>query len=265
LPFRHPLPTGTIYNAPTFSGRESWFTTSGATLFVTLLCTLVTLLTFLPRAIAGDFPGQGNSADWSTALPYYNLANKELNEGRYEEASANYQIAISYYKFDPDFYTNYGVALRKLDDYTGAEQAFKQATALNPKDWMPWSDLANAYLKQNKLKETIATFERTLKCNPPAAEKIAIQRDIADIKKIMRMRGELPEPNASAANARPKRNLPRDSKPTSTVNQVTAGNKSNQKAPLDAQVKSVAPSDQIQHPLAKPEDLKKSGWDYVSK
>jgi cytochrome c-type biogenesis protein CcmH/NrfG len=142
---------------------------------------------WMPGSLADGFPGKGSSSAWGDALPHYNLANKYLNTERYEQAVEKFQDAINIYPYDPDFYTNLGVALRKLERYTDAEQAFKEATKLSPDDWVPWSDLANAYLKQNKLKETIATFQRTLKCNPPASERTAIQQDIKDITKVMSM------------------------------------------------------------------------------
>lgn len=142
---------------------------------------------FNTQANAGDFPGKGEHSAWTEAIPYYNLANKQLNEGRFQEAVANFEAAIALYKFDPDFHLNLGVALRKMDDYSGAESAFKTAAALSPDDWMCWSNLANAYLKQNKLKQTIAAFERTLKCNPPESERAAILKDITDIRKVLSM------------------------------------------------------------------------------
>jgi tetratricopeptide (TPR) repeat protein len=158
-------------------------------------------------ATAGDFPGKGSRSQWSAALPYYNRGNRYLNEGRFDDAAVDFQQAVSLYEFDPDFYTNLGLAYRKLDKYAEAEQAFKKATELSPDDWVPWMDLANAYLKQNKLNETIDAFNRTLKCNPPAADKEAILGDIADIKKILRMQGgDAPEeqPNAAENPAVPK-------------------------------------------------------------
>ncbi|HEY9712707.1 MAG TPA: tetratricopeptide repeat protein, partial [Chroococcales cyanobacterium] len=142
-------------------------------------------------ACAEGFPGKGSSGDWSDALPYYNRGNKYLSHGRYEDAVNDYNEAISKYPYDPDFYTNLGVAYRKLEDYAHEEECFKKAVQLNPKDWVPLNDLANAYLKQNKLKETIATYEKTLKLNPPAAQKAAILGDIKDITKILRLNGQL--------------------------------------------------------------------------
>jgi tetratricopeptide (TPR) repeat protein len=161
------------------------------------LMVTVALCACLPQAApAGDFPGVGDPHAWSDALPYYNRGNRYLNQGRYEDAAKDFQEAVSRYEHDPDFYINLGVALRKIDDYTGAENAFKSAIKLNPKDWTAWSNLGNAYLKQNRLKDTVATFEKALQCNPPAADKAALLRDIADIHKILRATGQEPMPSA---------------------------------------------------------------------
>jgi tetratricopeptide (TPR) repeat protein len=100
----------------------------------------------------------------------------------------NYHEAIARFPNDPDFYINLGFCYRKLGDYESAEQAFRRALTLNNKDWMTWSNLANALLKQNKLAETVSTFEKCLKLTMPAGERAAIIRDIADINKILAMR-----------------------------------------------------------------------------
>lgn len=131
---------------------------------------------------------------WSDAIPYYNLANKYLEKERFEDAVDNYHEAISRYPNDPDFYINLGYCYRKLEDFESAEQAFRKALTLNNKDWMTWSNLANALLKQNKLPETVSTFEKCLKLTMPVSERAAINRDIADIKKILAMR----QPKAAA-------------------------------------------------------------------
>ncbi len=134
--------------------------------------------------MADGFPGRGNQHDWSAALPYYNLGNKYMQSERYEDAIQKYHEAIGKYEYDPDFYINLGVALRRVENLQAAEDAFKHAAALNAKDWMSWSNLANSYLKQDRLEDTIKAFETALTCNPPAAEKEAILMDIADIKNI---------------------------------------------------------------------------------
>src|SRR5262249_31800231 len=102
----------------------------------------------------------GKTYGYSDALPYYNRGNRYLTQGRYNDAVRDYERAIEYYPEDPDFYINMGVALRKLESYSEAEQCYRTAAKLNPKDWVIWSDLANACLKQNRLKETIANFKK---------------------------------------------------------------------------------------------------------
>lgn len=166
--------------------------------------------------------------DRSDALPHYNLANKYLNQGRFQDAARKYRDAITIFDKDADFYVNLGVALRKLNDYAGAEKAFKQALALNATDWMAWSNLANAYLKQEKLVETVESFRQCLKCKPPAQERVAIEQDIKDITKILRMRA----PNLEAKPAAAERPQP---KPTAAITPVS------------------------------PEKLKGTGWDYMYK
>lgn len=159
------------------------------------------LILAVPQARSEGFPGQGNVTDWSNALPYYNRANRYINQGRYQDAVNDLNRAIEMYPCDPDFHINLGAAYRKLENYRAAESEFKQATQLNPEDWVGWSNLANASLKQNRLEETIANFGKALKCHPPAAEKVAMERDIADIKKILNQRA-LATKLAQAAKAR---------------------------------------------------------------
>ncbi|HNB22730.1 MAG TPA: tetratricopeptide repeat protein [Candidatus Melainabacteria bacterium] len=149
-----------------------------------------------PASYAEGFPGRGNPHDWSAALPYYNLGNKYMQQERYEDAIQKYHEAIGRYEYDPDFFNNLGVALRKIENFEAAEQAFKSAAALNAKDWMSWSNLANSYLKQDRLEDTVKAFEQALKCNPPAQEKEAILKDIADIKKILSVRSGDVQPPA---------------------------------------------------------------------
>ncbi len=193
-------------------------------------------------AHAEGFPGKGDEDAWSDALPYYNRGNRYLQKEQYQQALEDFKVAVGKYTFDPDFYTNLGVAYRKVGDYTNAEDAYKKSLQLNDKDWMPWNDLANVYLKQDKLKETVATFQRALKCNPPAKDKAAIQQDIIDINKILRMQAP-PQKVATTPTA-----APGSASATAAAKKVSA--------------KPAAQPISTSKPLDKKE-LKGSGWDYV--
>jgi tetratricopeptide (TPR) repeat protein len=225
-----------------------------------LICSFILLhifcFTLLEPAHAEGFPGKGDSFAWSAAIPYYNLANKYLEHGRYDEAVQNYEEAIYRYEYDPDFYINYGVALRKRDDYTGAEQAFKKAIQLRSNDWQAWSNLANAYLKQNKLKDTVDCFEKAMKVKPPPPqqEKEAMLKDMADIARIMSMQAPPPARNSPALAQ--KSNSPSPGKKTRVSSAQGSAPTTTKESPSGT---------------SKPEsngqekgDLKKSGWDWVN-
>lgn len=190
------------------------------------------------------------------ALPHYNLANKYLNQGRFQDAARKYRDAITVYDKEADFYINLGVALRKLNDYVGAEEAFKQALALNSADWMAWSNLANAYLKQEKLADTVESFKQCLKRNPPAQERVAIEQDIKDITKILRMRDPNFDAKPSVASKVPGaskqlKGSSVQSKPTPKAQSASAVSQPTSKPT------SITP--------VSPEKLQGSGWDYMYK
>jgi tetratricopeptide (TPR) repeat protein len=177
----------------------------------------------------------------SAALPYYNRANRYLNQGRYEEALRDLQEAIKLFPDEPDFHTNLGIAYRKLDRYVDAEKEFKIAIAYNRDDWMNWSNLANAYLKQDKLEKTVETFEETLKHKPPADEQAAIKKDIADIQKILAMRqGSAAKPAASQKAATGPTGKGPSAKPAKTGKAQSV-----QKSPGSAQQPTINQGDEI--------------------
>ncbi len=214
-----------------------------ASIFKLALLVVLSLPSTAGIAYAEGFPGKGDEDAWSDALPYYNRGNRYLQKEQYQQALEDFKVAVGKYTFDPDFYTNLGVAYRKVGDYTNAEDAYKKSLQLNDKDWMPWNDLANVYLKQDKLKETVTTFQRALKCNPPAKDKAAIQQDIIDINKILKMQAPPPK----VAN-------------TSTTQNAAGAAGSTAAKKVSAKPQSQPTS------TSKPADkkeLKGSGWDYV--
>jgi tetratricopeptide (TPR) repeat protein len=203
-------------------------------------------------SFADGFPGKGNQNDWSNALPHYNLGNKYMQKERYEDAIAQYEKAVAFYQFDPDFYINLGVAWRKLENFGAAEAAFKKAAELNAKDWMSWSNLANSYLKQDRLEDTIKAFEQALKCNPPPEEKTAILKDIADIKKILSVRGGTFAPPAGS------------SAPPAKIISGSKGGAS-KKAVAPALQKQTAREAAVPISPKKNSELQDTGWDQVAK
>lgn len=205
------------------------------------------LLLASPFALAEGFPGRGSGADWSDALPYYNLANKYLSKGRFDDAIEKYDEAILRYQFDPDFYTNMGLACMKAKRFAEADVALRTAIQLNNKDWSPWSNLASNYSNQGKLKESLAAFEQTLKLKPPALEAEGIKSSIESIKKILKAKGELPgEKPASKAKV--------TGKPPAASKKIAAN-------PDPSPAKLSIQSNQDYVPSKS--ELKNSGWDLL--
>lgn len=236
------------------------------------LTAIVLALVFFTTAVfspvyADDFPGKGDRFAWSSALPFYNRGNKYLEHDRIEEAVQDFEEAIYRYEYDPDFYINYGVALRKRENYTGAEQAFKKAIELRPNDWQSWSNLANAYLKQNRLKDTIACFQKAMKIKPPppAQEKAAMLKDIADITKILSMQKPAVAPAAAKAAELAANNSKTVKKSETGTNKSRVASKAGTKQGPNGSSKqdsSIPPSSSSG--AAEKQDLKKSGWDWVN-
>lgn len=200
-----------------------------------------------------------------------------MQSERYEDAIAKYQEAISRYEYDPDFYINLGVAFRKIENFQGAEEAFKKAASLNAKDWMSWSNLANSYLKQDRLEDTMKAFEQALKCNPPPEEKEAIIKDIADIKKILSVRngGVMPPeskndpPSAKIITGRRTSNSGSANKPAGAKPGQKVAPKSALETPTlikQTAREAVVPKPTVPKATApKNSELKDTGWDEVAK
>jgi tetratricopeptide (TPR) repeat protein len=232
-----------------------------------LSATLIAL-SFCPVAqvaYAEGFPGKGDEDAWSDALPYFNRGNRYLQKEQYQQAVEDFKVAVGKYTYDPDFYTNLGVACRKVGDFAGAEDAYKKSLQLNDKDWMPWNDLANVYLKQDKLKETVATFQHALKCNPPTKDKTAIQQDIIDINKILRMQAPPPKVAknpSSDSDSNSAANNKASAKPNSqSLSKAQSQSKSQSQTHLPS-ARSQAPTASANKSADKSQ-LKGSGWDYV--
>lgn len=184
--------------------------------------------------------------DRSAALPYYNRANRYLNQGRYAEAERDLLEAIKLYPDEADFHTNLGLAYRKQDRYVDAEREFKIAIAYNRDDWENWSNLANAYLKQNLLEKTIATFEETLKHKPPAKEVEAIKQDIIDIKKVLASQGKASASAKATANAPSKETGKKSSTATNHPHPQTAEVSTSDTVSLPAQTTQPSSSKQTE-------------------
>lgn len=89
----------------------------------------------------GDFDGGAQTLERALAVDEANLmaclalGNIHLRAGRFEEALASYQQAQQRHALDPEVHYLTGVALRKLQDWEAAVDAFRRALFLEPTYW----------------------------------------------------------------------------------------------------------------------------------
>ncbi|WGV27867.1 serine protease [Halotia branconii] len=94
---------------------------------------------------------------------------KWYDQGKLEQAIANYEKAIQLNPKYANAYYNLGIALfdqKKLDE---AVAAYQKAIQLNPKDAIAYNNLGNALSDQKKLDEAVAAYQKAIQLNPKYA------------------------------------------------------------------------------------------------
>ena len=83
-----------------------------------------------------------------------------------EAAIAEYRSATN---INPDYappYNQLGYALRRVGDYTGAEEAFQRYTSLIPDQPNPYDSYAELLMKMGRFDESIVKYEQALEVDP---------------------------------------------------------------------------------------------------
>ncbi len=71
--------------------------------------------------------GQSRSSDGDGAIGYFNLANELAEEGKVDEAIANYRSAIRLEPYNADVHYNLGYWLNVQGQLVEAEAAYREA------------------------------------------------------------------------------------------------------------------------------------------
>ena len=87
-----------------------------------------------------------------------------------EEALKEYVLLIKKYPENPDYYFQAGKLFSSRNRADLADQYFRKAVSLNPKDWNYRYELGMHYYLSKKLKEAGAEFEAALKLNPTGGQ-----------------------------------------------------------------------------------------------
>lgn len=94
------------------------------------------------------------------------IADRLIQAGQYRDAFGYLQNALA---ADPNamhLYNRIGIALRKLQDYDTAEQYYKKALELAPKDEYLWFNIGRLYIDWAKWKKVEDAANRAMNLNP---------------------------------------------------------------------------------------------------
>jgi len=108
----------------------------------------------------------------NNSVAHNDLGNAFLQQGRTEEAIAQFQEALV---IDPDnanFQYNLGNAFRRQGNVSEAVVQFQKALALNPQLAEAHYNLANAFLQSGRAEEAIAQFREALAAKPGYLEAL---------------------------------------------------------------------------------------------
>jgi predicted Zn-dependent protease len=98
------------------------------------------------------------------ALRGLNVIDLQQNKGAAARSRAEKALAAA--PEDHALQVLAGRTYLSLDDYAAAERALKQAVASDSHDFEAFGLLATVYVRQNKLTEATAEFEKLVACSP---------------------------------------------------------------------------------------------------
>jgi predicted TPR repeat methyltransferase len=101
--------------------------------------------------------------------PWNNLGNVLVECQRLDEALEAYRTSVAVSKGRPgsaDALNNIGTVLRKQLDWTGAEQAYREALALRPDFVEAWFNLSLALMHQGRIPEALLANSKAITLSP---------------------------------------------------------------------------------------------------
>jgi Flp pilus assembly protein TadD len=103
-------------------------------------------------------------------LAYNNLGNVLRDLGQLDEALACYRQALSLNPYYAEAYNNEGIAYAKLGKFEEASERFQQALRLRPNYAKAHSNLGNALKNLGRLENSLACYREALRLEPDYAE-----------------------------------------------------------------------------------------------
>lgn len=109
-----------------------------------------------------------HQADFAEA--FYNLANTLNLLGRTNDAIENYRAALKYKPDFADAYNNLGTALENQKEFAEAESSYRQAIYLKPDYADAYNNLGNLYHKMNRLQHAVDCYQKAIDIQPDRAD-----------------------------------------------------------------------------------------------
>ena len=142
---------------------------------------------------------------------HYNAGVALQQQGRLEDAVAEYDQAIRLSPQFADAYLNRGLAYIQLEQYERAVQGYDEAIRLNPQDAGLYNNRGNAYEGLEQYERAIQDYDEAIRLNPRAAfyrnrglayiEHGDSQRAILDLNEAIRLRPDYMRAFANRARA----------------------------------------------------------------
>ncbi|NLI78850.1 MAG: tetratricopeptide repeat protein [Candidatus Riflebacteria bacterium] len=112
-------------------------------------------------------------ADKNTyAQRFYEAALEFFEKGQYAKALDHIQKAIDKADRNADFVSTKGVFLHKMNDVSGAIDAYREAVTINPKHSFAHFNLGLILMKLGKITEAISEWEAVIRVNPRDVDAI---------------------------------------------------------------------------------------------
>lgn len=101
-------------------------------------------------AIANDFPGRGDIAQWKESQQYYESGLRAKKTEQWATAVFDLSKAIRIYPYDVTYYMARSDTFKRTRDYKAATQDIATTIVMTNGSWMQWLYLAEiAYWEQN--------------------------------------------------------------------------------------------------------------------
>jgi tetratricopeptide (TPR) repeat protein len=125
-------------------------------------------LKLVPKSAAGAAPGADKSNDELRAG--FEKGNALMNEGKLDEAEAEFRALIAKNPSVPQLHHNLAVVLSKKKDAAGAEAAYLKALEVRPDYVDGYAALSNFYLSNNQGDKATEVINKALAAQPDNAK-----------------------------------------------------------------------------------------------